>query len=829
MAAAAPPPLLGPLRVQTVCGSGRIGSTDGPSDTATFSFPHSVLPLPDGSALVSDSNNNAVRHISIDHSGSGRFVVRRVGARGFTWLRPRGMAQMADGGVLVCDSGHNRIRLLGADGSVSVFAGSGRKGMADGPAHGASFNTPSGLFVCSDGTVLVADTGNNAIRIVAPTASARLHGGGGSGGGQRVVSTLAGCGRDGHADGPAGAAKFDKPTAVLALGPPSGLASGESVVYVADSANHCLRIISSGPSARGGGRGGGAKVGRGASADASAGELFVGTLCGRPGFAGHADGKFADVLMACPTGLAVLPDGTLAVSDASSNVLRRVHVEAQRVSRLAGVGDRAYGLVDGPAEEARFNGPKGLAVSSGGEVWLADSQNHCIRLLREDEAARMSDAAAKAASAARARPAILSLPAPQSAASWAMDGPDTALERHDRSAVESIDAAVAAAQAAGAASALPASPGPHHQSPPRASPPRAAWVDESAADVGDGGGSPAGTPLSLRVAPPPPLQPTESFATSGFAAEAQLFEREVPKTRSGEARGGWTYSGAASVSLVRCAPRAARLTVQVHGAASAEVSVLRPSQMRLRDTAFVVCSHDPSFGSGYTGFGVNELGLRFRTTTAAASLLAACEAIVGDAADAEAAWEEGRAPSLAPSDAVKGALMDALSQRAPPPPPRPTTGEAFARVSAPSSPSHHRARDGQYAFAPQPAPASAPSSPSAVPPGSSRRSSLPGTQLAVAAATRRQSAGPSGIPTLRRPRPGAPSAPEVDSAEARLQLAEQDVLRLSARLAERDLEASRLHKRLEQAQAQVRSRDAKVAELTRRLALLGKPPSPMRA
>ena len=58
--------------------------------------------------------------------------------------------------------------------------------------------------------------------------------------------------------------------------------------------------------------------------------------------------------------------------------------------------------------------------------------------------------------------------------------------------------------------------------------------------------------------------------------------------------------------------------------------------------------------------------------------------------------------------------------------------------------------------------------------------------------------------------------------EARLQQAEQDVLRLSARLAERDVEAERMMKRLEQAQAQVRSRDAKVAELTRRLALLSK-------
>ena len=864
--------VLGPLRVQTVCGSGRIGSSDGPSETATFSFPHSVLPLPDGSALVSDSGNDAVRHISIDHSGSGRFMVRRVGSRGFTWLRPRGMAQMADGGVLVCDSGHNRVRLLGADGSVSVFAGSGRKGMADGPAHAASFNAPSGLCVCADGTVLVADTGNHAIRVVAPTATARV-----GGAPQRVVSTLAGCGREGHGDGPAGAAKFDKPAAVLALGPPSGLAGGESVVYVADAGNHCLRIISNGPSGIGGkensGDGNGRRkssVGAASSAaggSAAAGELIVGTLCGKPGVSGCANGKFGEVLMGSPTGLAVLPDGTLAVSEASSNMVRRVHVEAQRVSPLAGCADRAYGLVDGPSDEARFNCPKGIAVSSaGGEVWLADAQNHCVRLLREDDAARMSEAAAHAAEKARARPIVLSLPAPQSAASWEIDGAGAALETHDRSSVVAIDQAVAAAVGR---------PSPLR---PTGSPRAATWADAGSAADGHGHGgalvaaedgsahcsssvsSVTGSPMAYQTNRQPlaqtaaaktaltsslgELPPTESFSTEGFRAEAQLFEREVPKTRSGEARGGWTYSGAATVSLVRCAPRAARLTVQVHGAAAAEVSVLRPSQMRLRDTAFVVCGHDPSSSaSGYAGFGPNELGLRFRTTTAAASLLAACEAIVGEAAG-------GGGGGAASAEGVAAA---------PPPPPRPTTGEAFMRVaSAPASPNHHRARDGSYAHStcestegsahePPPLPSSkqhvaAMSSSVPASPAGSRmsgahgaaagRSSLP----APATASSARRAAPSGIPTLRRPRPNAPAAAGGQSGEggggdldARLQLAEQDVLRLSARLAEREMEATRLLKRLEQAQAQVRSRDAKVAELTRRLALLGKPPSPMKA
>ena len=74
---------------------------------------------------------------------------------------------------------------------------------------------------------------------------------------------------------------------------------------------------------------------------------------------------------------------------------------------------------------------------------------------------------------------------------------------------------------------------------------------------------------------------SDSFATDGFTADAQLFERAAAVSRpKGSGAGGWTYTGAATVSLRRAAHRTATLRVQVHGAASAELSVLRPSQAR---------------------------------------------------------------------------------------------------------------------------------------------------------------------------------------------------------------------------------------------------------
>ena len=264
-----------------MAGSGRIGASDGVAELATFSAPHSVLPLADGSCIVSDCGNDSVRHVSADANGD--YTVQRVGPRGFGWLRPKGLALLPDGGVLVCDSGHNRVRLLGADGRVSIFAGSGRRGLQDGNALEASFDGPCGLGVCADGTVLVCDTGNHCLRAVF------------SNGGRRTVRTLAGTGAAGSGDGAASLASFDSPSAVLALG---GADENASVVYVADSANHCIRIITT-PKDE---------------------PLSVGTLAGTPGLSGCVDGPLNESLFGCPAGLALGADGALLVSDSYAEI-----------------------------------------------------------------------------------------------------------------------------------------------------------------------------------------------------------------------------------------------------------------------------------------------------------------------------------------------------------------------------------------------------------------------------------------------------------------------------------------------------------------------------
>lgn len=151
------------LIVQTVAGCGRMGSSDGLANRAMFAGPYDCIPLLDGSLMISDCLNNSLRRV---HSKAGRVVVETIASK-TPWLSPRGLALSVDGTVLVCDSGHHRIRCLALqDGRITTFAGNGLKGHRDGPAERAKFDTPSDVFMCTDGTILVADSGNRCIRTI---------------------------------------------------------------------------------------------------------------------------------------------------------------------------------------------------------------------------------------------------------------------------------------------------------------------------------------------------------------------------------------------------------------------------------------------------------------------------------------------------------------------------------------------------------------------------------------------------------------------------------------------------------------------------------------
>jgi len=135
---------------------------------------------------------------------------------------PTGVACDGNGNVFVADQSNRRIRrIVAATGVVSTLAGSGTAGFANGAGAAAQFGSPYGVACDGGGNVFVADQGNHRIRqIVAATG---------------VVSTLAGSGTAGFADGASATAQFNNPYGVAY--------DGGGNVFVADLTNNRIRVI----------------------------------------------------------------------------------------------------------------------------------------------------------------------------------------------------------------------------------------------------------------------------------------------------------------------------------------------------------------------------------------------------------------------------------------------------------------------------------------------------------------------------------------------------------------------------------------------------------
>ena len=120
-------------------------------------------------------------------------------------------------------TGQNDVRMLGrADVVVRTIGGDQQPGDADGPAHAARYDRPTGVALDDRGNVYVADSGNHRIRVISPAGD---------------TTTVAG-GEPGYADGPSLQARFNAPCGVC-VGP-------DDTIYVADTGNHCIRRIKDG-------------------------------------------------------------------------------------------------------------------------------------------------------------------------------------------------------------------------------------------------------------------------------------------------------------------------------------------------------------------------------------------------------------------------------------------------------------------------------------------------------------------------------------------------------------------------------------------------------
>ena len=228
-------------RIQVVSADGNTVSTyagglegyaDGPAASAAFNAPRGIAVALDGRVFVADTNNHRIRVISADgntvstYAGSGAVGGTNGFANGSSATArfdlPHGLAVATDGSLFVADTANNRIRVISADGNtVSTYAGDGGTGLINGDAASARFAAPEDVAIAPDGRLFVADTQSHLIRVISADGA--------------TVSSYAGDGGASRVDGAAGSAQFNAPRALFAAG---------STVFVADTHNDAIRVIS---------------------------------------------------------------------------------------------------------------------------------------------------------------------------------------------------------------------------------------------------------------------------------------------------------------------------------------------------------------------------------------------------------------------------------------------------------------------------------------------------------------------------------------------------------------------------------------------------------
>jgi methylmalonyl-CoA mutase cobalamin-binding subunit len=167
--------------VETFAGmAGVAGSADGVRSAARFNSPRGIVTAPDGSLLVADSGNHTVRRIAAD--GTVTTIAGVAGVAGHDdglavtahLNTPSGIDVDARGEIFVADTGNHVIRMITSDGQLVTIAGlAGVAAYADGIGSAARFSGPVGIRVVANGAIVVADTSNNVIRLLAPAGSRR--------------------------------------------------------------------------------------------------------------------------------------------------------------------------------------------------------------------------------------------------------------------------------------------------------------------------------------------------------------------------------------------------------------------------------------------------------------------------------------------------------------------------------------------------------------------------------------------------------------------------------------------------------------------------------
>jgi uncharacterized protein (TIGR03437 family) len=362
--------------ITTVAGSGIAGYIDGTDPSkAQFSFPTGVTVDGSGNLYVADSQNLRIRKVASNSvtSVAGNGTLSYSGDNGPALAaqlnNPQSVAVDAAGNVYIADTANDAVRMVAKSGVITNLIGNGQAGNSN-----TQLNLPQGVAADSAGNVYIADTGN--ARVLKVSAGA--------------VSTLA------------GSDQFFTPAGIAV--------DSQGNVYIADLNRNVVRKIGVGGGiATVAGNGNAGFSGDGGPASSAllnspravavdaAGNVYIAdtgnfririvtpngqisTLAGNgiPGFSGDA-GPAASAQIGGVISLAVDASGNVYFSDGTR--VRKIFASGF-LATIAGTNPSGYSGDGGLASAAQLNNPAGVALDATGNVYVADSGNNAIRLLQ---------------------------------------------------------------------------------------------------------------------------------------------------------------------------------------------------------------------------------------------------------------------------------------------------------------------------------------------------------------------------------------------------------------------------------------------------------------